>query len=340
MVKSINPSLLTFPPPSIEQSGHDVCYLGPNGQTDHNSVTYCNDLPEGQRAMVGSWYLHPERHIIEYIVYVTISLVIIRMILPTLSQYPTTKTNNKVLSMKPPLWMKITTFFIYTIQLIYKLNGYPGKILFMAMPCNVLWTMWATLCFVPLQSQTLHIMHQLIIPYTSLAIVAVATPDTSDLTMYMEVPFFFGMHIALILYPLYFLQSGRVSVYPLPSNNNNKDRKYVTNDGLVRNFIKYWLLACAYFAAFYFGIATPLSLKYGLNLNYMLSPPPNPGDMVSGPNFRLQSTLCCGAAFFFVQFLVTAGEVFVRAMKGNSLELSVSKKSVWNKLGIWRHRCG
>ena len=167
--------------------------------------------------------------IIEYIVYVTISLVIIRMILPTLSQYPTTKTNNKVLSMKPPLWMKITTFFIYTIQLIYKLNGYPGKILFMAMPCNVLWTMWATLCFVPLQSQTLHIMHQLIIPYTSLAIVAVATPDTSDLTMYMEVPFFFGMHIALILYPLYFLQSGRVSVYPLASNKNNKDRKYVCN---------------------------------------------------------------------------------------------------------------
>ena len=128
--------------------------------------------------------------------------------------------------------------------------------------------------------------------------------------MWMEVPFFFAIHWLLIAYPIYFLQSGRTSVLS-------------SKDGLVLNFMKWWTMASAFFALFYFGVCVPLSLAFGLNLNYMLSPPPNPGDMVSGPNFRLQSTLCCAAAFFFVQFIVTAAAVFARAAKG----LAITKKS-------------
>ncbi|KAK1744163.1 hypothetical protein QTG54_004696 [Skeletonema marinoi] len=240
LVKSINSSLLASPPPSTEQTGNDVCYLGPNGEDGIDHVVYCKDLPDGLRAMA--------------------------IAIP--------KSNATKLT--PPLSIKVTTFIIYVCQLIYKLNGYPGKVLFMAMPCNVLWTMWFSLCFLPMSVQTMHIMYQLIVPYTSLAIVAVATPDTSDLTMFME---------------------------------------EASKDGLVLNFMKWWMLACAYFALFYFGVAVPLSLKYGINLNYMLSPPPNPGDMVSGPNFRLQSTMCCSTAFFFVQFLANVAEVFSKSVR-------------------------
>lgn len=307
-VKSINPSLLSLPPPSTEESGQDVCYLGPNGEDDHQNVTYCEDLPEGQRAMVGSWYIHPERHFCEFVAFVAISSIVIRMLLPALSRYPEKKADD----LNPPLFMKSLTFYIYATQIAYKINGYPGKILFMAMPCNVLWTMWAALCFLPLKTQTRHIMYQLIIPYTSLSIVAVAVPDTSDLKMWMEVPFFFFVHYALIAYPIYFLQSGRISV--------------LSSGGMVSNFMKWWTLACAYFGLFYFGVAAPLSLVFGINLNYMLSPPPNPGDMVSGPNFRLQSTLCCAAIFFFIQFLVTATAVFGRA--ASKASLSMTKKGL------------
>jgi len=294
-VKSINSSLLASPPPSTEQTGKDVCYLGPNGEYGIDHVVYCKDLPDGLRAMVGSWYLDPERHVIECIAFVALSSLLIIALLPRLSQYP--KSNAAKLT--PPLSIKVTTFIIYSCQLIYKLNGYPGKILFMAMPCNVLWTMWASLCFLPMSAQTMHVMYQLIVPYTSLAIVAVATPDTSDLTMFMEVPFFFFMHYALIFYPIYLMRRGHLSVLPLTTSK----------DGLVVNFIKWWLLSCAYFALFYFGVAVPLSIKYGINLNYMLSPPPNPGNLVAGPNFRLQSTMCCAAVFFFVQFLANVAEV-------------------------------
>ena len=307
IVKSINLSLLSYKPPAIEETGHDVCYLGKKyGENDHNSVTYCNDLPIGQRAMVGSWYLHPERHVIEYIVYVSISLILICTILPTLSRYPKNKADN----MKLPLPMKLLTAFIFTTQLIYKLSGYPGKWTFMMMPCNAVWTMWTILCFIPLPTQVMHIMHQLIIPYTGLALVALATPDTSDLLMYMEIPFFFFMHVVLPLYPLYFLRSDKISVLATNHDNNSND-----DTGIVTNFIKWWILACSYFALFYFGIVTPISLKYGLNVNYMLSPPPTPGDLVGGPNYRLQSTLCCGSLFFFISFLVTVKEVVTASSK-------------------------
>mmetsp|Transcript_45508 Transcript_45508/g.95538 ORF Transcript_45508/g.95538 Transcript_45508/m.95538 type:complete len:329 (-) Transcript_45508:168-1154(-) len=311
-VKSVNPSLLTSPPPSTEESGHDVCYLGPNGEDDPHHIIYCEELPEGQRAMVGSWYIDPERHVIEYIAFVTISSIIIRLIIATLPKYPSEKADN----LNPPRFLKIATFFIYTCQLAYKINGYPGKILFMAMPCNVLWTMWASLCFLPIPTQIRHIMYQLTVPYTSLAIVALATPDVSDLKMWMEVPFFFFMHYALLVYPIYFLYSGRISV--LPSSTGS--------DGMVSNFLKWWTLSCAYFALFYFGVAVPLSVVFGINLNYMLSPPPSPDDMISGPNFRLQSTLCCAAVFFFIQFVVTAAAVFGRAVR--KIPIPSSRKSV------------
>lgn len=232
------------------------------------------------------------------------SLIVIMTILPRLSRYQ--DNSNKL---TPPPLIRTITFFVYSCQLWYKSNGYPGKILFMGMPCNVLWTMWAILCFWPkLSAQTMHIMYQLIVPYSSLAIVAVATPDTSDLVMWMEVPFFFFMHYALIFYPIYLIKIRHISVLPLETST----------DGIVSNFLKIWVLACAYFALFYFGVCVPLSLASGLNLNYMLQPPPNPGDMVSGPNFRLKSTFACAAVFFFIQFLATILEFFGRGLEKKS----------------------
>lgn len=122
-----------------------------------------------------------------------------------------------------------------------------------------------------------------------------------DLVMWMEVPFFFFMHWALIVFPMYLIKIQHISVLPLEN----------ATDGIVSNFMKIWSLACAYFGLFYFGVGTPLSLLTGLNLNYMLHPPPNPGDIVGGSNFRIQSTLACAAIFFFVQFLATVFEVSV-----------------------------
>ena len=312
-IRSINPTLLDSPPPTIEQSGHDICYLGPNGESSTEHVVYCKDLMEGHRAMVASWYLPPERHVVEYVIVVLISVFLIRIVQPRLTRYPKEKAND----LNPPLIIKVITSIIYTCQLMYKLNGYPGKILMMGMPCNVLWTIYMILCYLPLRTQAMHVLYQLLIPYSILAIVAVATPDTSDITMWMEIPFFFVMHYALITLPIYLLYCGKISALSFLQGGNG--------GGIVINFLRWWVLACAYFALFYFGIAVPLSLRYGININYMLSPPPTPGHFLSGPNFRLVSIVACAVAFFLSQLLITSAAMILQIW---TCKITTSKKSV------------
>ena len=69
----LNPSLLDTPPPHVEETGHDVCYLGPNGETGHEHVVYCEDLPTGVRTNVSTWYLNPERHAMEWLAVVSVT---------------------------------------------------------------------------------------------------------------------------------------------------------------------------------------------------------------------------------------------------------------------------
>ena len=294
-VRAINPRLLPKPPPGEEETGHDVCFLGPSGEDDYDKVVYCADLPHGQRGIIGSWYLDPQRHVIEYFAISMACFAVIRAVLPTIIKYPEKKASN----LDPPKAFKLLTLVTFIIQVVYKTKGYRGKILFMLMPCNVLWILYFAICFLPLRTQTLHIMYQLMIPYAILPVVAVATPDLSDLVMWLEDTFFFCSHYALIAYPIYLVCTGRIVM--LPENR----------EGLLQSSFKWWLLSCAIFGFFYFGIITPVAIMSGFNLNYMLNPPPNPGDVVSGPHFRLMSIACCAVGFFLSQLVATLSAVVV-----------------------------
>jgi len=57
LLHSLNPRLLRYPPPAIEVTGHDICYLGPNGEDDLDQVIFCRDLQDDQRPTIGSWYV-------------------------------------------------------------------------------------------------------------------------------------------------------------------------------------------------------------------------------------------------------------------------------------------
>lgn len=301
-VKSLNPMLVSVPPPAVEVTGKDVCYLGPNGEESADNVTYCEDLFEGQRAMVGSWYLHPERHAVEFIVSIIICIAVMVCLVPNLPRCSEEKRRHLI----PPFWVKVLTFFTYTLQLIYKSCGYPGKLYFLAMPCNVIWGLWALLCFWPgLGVNTAHALHQVIYTTTILAYAAVAAPDLGDLIMFGEVPFFFFMHFALIGLPLYFHYTGRITMIPEAKNEG---------ESLVVYFAKWWILSLTCFSLFYQAVVVPLCFISGLNINYMLHPPPTPGDFLSGPNFRLYTVVLLAAVFFVIRFVATTVEVCVRSV--------------------------
>lgn len=282
LLHSLNPSLLAMPPPTSEQSGSDVCYLGEGGT---GALVYCKDLEHGMRGIVGSWYLTPERHVIEGCLMSIICIAVLAFLFPSLPQCPAG------VDPRPPFILRVLTAVCFTLQLTYKVSGFSQRILFMLMPCNAIWCLHALHAFGGLGNNASHILCQLIVTYVGLPIVAIVVPDFSDMVLPFEREFFYVHHALLIIYPVYYVGSGKASI---------------SGDGtesVAANFARWYGLASAAFGLFYFAVVTPLAIHSGFNLNWMLSPPPNPGDMVGGPNFRLQSVGCCCTLFFLMRLV-------------------------------------
>lgn len=282
LLHSLNPSLLAMPPPTSEQSGSDVCYLGEGGT---GALVYCKDLEHGMRGIVGSWYLTPERHVIEGCLMSIICIAVLAFLFPSLPQCPAGADP------RPPFILRVLTAVCFTLQLTYKVFGFSQRILFMLMPCNAIWCLHALHAFGGLGNNASHILCQLIVTYVGLPIVAIVVPDFSDMVLPFEREFFYVHHALLIIYPVYYVGSGKASI---------------SGDGtesVAANFARWYGLASAAFGLFYFAVVTPLAIHSGFNLNWMLSPPPNPGDMVGGPNFRLQSVGCCCTLFFLMRLV-------------------------------------
>lgn len=317
LLHSLNPSLLAMPPPTSEQSGSDVCYLGEGGT---GALVYCKDLEHGMRGIVGSWcvndscfslivifisyfilrltpvqltpcihiiyrYLTPERHVIEGCLMSIICIAVLAFLFPSLPQCPAGADP------RPPFILRVLTAVCFTLQLTYKVFGFSQRILFMLMPCNAIWCLHALHAFGGLGNNASHILCQLIVTYVGLPIVAIVVPDFSDMVLPFEREFFYVHHALLIIYPVYYVGSGKASI---------------SGDGtesVAANFARWYGLASAAFGLFYFAVVTPLAIHSGFNLNFMLSPPPNPGDMVGGPNFRLQSVGCCCTLFFLMRLV-------------------------------------
>mmetsp|Transcript_45372 Transcript_45372/g.55052 ORF Transcript_45372/g.55052 Transcript_45372/m.55052 type:complete len:335 (-) Transcript_45372:120-1124(-) len=302
-VKSINKSLLDAPPPCVEQSGNDVCYLGPDGDT--SNVVYCKDLEPGKRCMVASWYISPERHVIESVISISIALVLLFLSLKSIVPYPEPPSSitspPKKHHLRPPPFLRFTTLIFCTLMVLYKSLSYPGKIYLLVMPCNLNWCMAFLLAYCNLGAHASHIICQLWISMAGLTIVAMATPDTSDLTLPGEVTYFFANHVALLLYPIYYLMSGKITVLPMSPNEST-----------LGCFTKWWVLSCAAFTLFYMIVAAPASMYSGLNLNYMMSPPPTPGDLITGVGYRVDSAWCVYTLFFVIRGVILGIELLYR----------------------------
>ena len=287
---SLNTRLLPLPPAPTEQTGHDLCYTNP--------PLLCRDLPDeaGLRGVISSWYLSPERHVVE----IGIVVLFCYLLIPLPPRF-----SSKTDSLQYPPLLRALIGVCFALQIAYKVAGYPGKLYMMLMPCNTIWIMHFAHAFLPgLSANSRHVLVQLSITYFGLPVVAIATPDLSDLTLPFEVEYFFLNHALLLVFPIYWVSSGRVSLLP----NNTID------ESAVDNCARWYMVACACFALFYFVFVTPLAVYSGINLNYMMSPPPNPGDIVSGPNFRLMSIGCCATLFFMFRTAALNAEAMATSM--------------------------
>lgn len=247
-------------------------------------MVYCRDLADGLRNVTGSWYLSPEQHGKEFVLATLLFAVVLFTVLPWLRQH--TNDDRRTDVVRPPLALRIVAFANVLVLLIYKIVGYPGKLLMMLMPCNANWLMLFVLSWYPwIGGRTSHVICQLTIVMAPLAFVAIATPDLSDLLLPLEIPHFYISHTLLPLYPLYFLLSGRVSTLPRDDGSGKRE-------SFAKNFLKWHAVNCALFGAAYFTIVTPLSIVTGINLNYMLQPPLGTGVEGTGYRVEVARTIC------------------------------------------------
>ena len=135
---------------------------------------------------------------------------------------------------------------------------------------------------------------------------ALAAPDLSTFNILFEVEWFFLHHYMLFIFPFYYLLAGKVSVLSPQVDNQSLSSS-------VSFFILYWLFTCTIFAFYYVTIITPISLLSGLNLNYMLNPPPLPVDWVQGPNYRLISCVLVFTVFALFRGIFMVLEILLRS---------------------------
>ena len=72
------------------------------------------------------------------------------------------------------------------------------------------------------------------------------------------------------------------------------------------------MLSNVYFAFFCIPIVIPLCAYLGLNLNYMMIPPPTSGNMISGVNYQLISYTTISAIFDIIRLIETITKFIIR----------------------------
>lgn len=296
---SLNPSLMDSSPPFEELTGSDICFLGPNGETDDHLITLCKDFT--MRSLVGSWYLSPTRHALEMIVFSPIFFVTIWKVLSSLTAVEKLKSNSRT---DHPTGIPTLAASCMAAHLVYKALG--KKLLFLCVPCNMQWLLTVLLCFGNLSAPAQGMLNQFLLSFCGYTLAALATPDISDCLFFGEPFFFFFNHVALLVIPIAYLVTGRASLLS-PSS---------TVSSLWFNF-QWWLVSCAAFGLFYFLPVTMVSIISGYNLNYMMSPPPGQ-DIIVGESYRLMSIGACALLILLTRLVIVLGELLAKAIMSSS----------------------
>jgi hypothetical protein len=306
---NLNPSLCKIPPRYDHEE--EYCFMGPDGGTD--GAIRCKELPYSMRGCVGSWMLHPERHIIEGFGSTVVATIVILWLLPKLRRSQD-QTLNHQYNIQHPTWAPLVSLFCFSTILFYKCFGYPNRIFFFVMPCNMQWLLSFIQCYCIPKSWNFvqYTLLQVRLTYIMSVVIAIFTPETDDCTMFGEYAFYWINHFLLLFLPAAYIANGSVSCFP-PSPDKS-----------VFSFnFEWWLFSCACMQLFYFIPVTVMSVYSGLNLNFMLHPPAD-HFLLKGPWFRLMAVASLAFFFVFSRLLCIAFEKSVN----NKSKAATTKKQL------------
>eukprot|EP00164_Ancoracysta_twista_P005269 GFYU01007211.1.p1 GENE.GFYU01007211.1~~GFYU01007211.1.p1 ORF type:complete len:316 (-),score=98.13 GFYU01007211.1:40-987(-) len=250
------------------------------------------DKPVGT-TVVASWYISPKQHIVEGLFYNLFfgywALHFLRR-LNNVGYFELAALHPPATTAKTKVWGKIltqVTLWTYLITVGYKWTR--NELPFLLQPCHILNLTLIVMDFMPRNedgtpSKTTTIMFQVYCCIMYSTVLALATPDLTDLYLPFEIPMFFWQHILLLLHPYFAIKLGMFSLLPYSLD-------------LV-------MLAHCTFSVVHAALLQFCGWQTGLNLNYLWSPPPGPLDLF-GRGYRV---VMYGACLLFT-YLTRVGLV-------------------------------
>jgi hypothetical protein len=213
-------------------------------------------------------------------------------------------TDISKLNIQHPPWARAASIFCFSMMMYYKYSGYPSRMFYMVMPCNMQWTLSVIQSFVIPESWTLsqYTLLQMRLSYIMSVIIAIVTPETDDCILPGEYAFYWFNHILLLLLPAAYVANGSVSCFPQHPQQQRNNIKSTSVSTWTFNYL-WWLFSCAMFSVFYFIPVTLLAIYSGLNLNFMLHPP-HDHFALQGQWFRLVATMMLAVLFGVSRLLV------------------------------------
>jgi len=297
----LNPRLCKDPP---RADPDEYCYMGPDGGTE--GAVLCKEIPYSMATCVGSWLLSPTHHIVEGIAVTVVSLLILARTMPKIYKM----TDIPTLNVHHPVWARGASFFCFGMVMCYKYFGYPSRVFYVVMPCNMQWALSFVQCFlIPTSWQMAqYILLQMRLTFLMSVVIAIVTPETEDCTLPFEYIFYWFNHALLLLLPAAYVANGCVSCY--------FNSKTVSTWSLNR---LWWEFSCALMAVFYFIPVTLMAIYSGLNLNFMLHPP-HDHFALKGQWFRVTAVLLLALLFGVSRLLVMGLEksVLGRSVTGSN----------------------
>ena len=294
----LNPRLVTRWP----NRASDVCYLAYKDEPE----ILCGDLPQNRWTFLGTWFLSPERHALEWCCFVTVALIVLKIVGPRLKwddskARGSSEDASRDGPFQPRRWMQISTLMFYPYVAWTKLHwsnsNYPMRwLLFVGMPVGTLWIMSAlfnlALPFAPISASRRHYLLQVWLSFlpsllpvfealfgTISWIVTHGGKNVWD-TVYNV------MYISHVVYlgfvPVYYIIfEGDLTMFP-PRPQSVGPMRYAFS--VVKDGILWQIAGNATACLYYFGIMTPLSIYAGLNVFGMLTP----NHSNAGADFRLR----------------------------------------------------
>ena len=304
---NVNPTLSKIPP-RADKVG-EYCYMGSDGTT--TGATLCTEIGYGHATCVGSWLLSPEHHIIEGLLVTIFALLILYVVvLPKIRSYmpnDATSTTTASITIQHPTWSRGVSIFCLGMILIYKVMGYPSRVYYVVMPCNMQWILsFLQVCIIPNSSKYAKLQYtllQLRLTYLMSVIIAIVTPETDDCEHFFEFEFYWINHILLLVLPACYILNGSVSTLHPPVTTTTTSNDATAQPSVFMFNMYWWLYGCCVFAIFYFIPVTLMAIYSGLNLNFMLHPP-HDHFALQGKYYRLIAVAMLAVSFIISRLLV------------------------------------